>query len=163
MLAESSLIWIGTNDNGLNVYNTVTDHFSYYKHKENDPESLSGNNIKALLRLSSGNMAIGSHDGGLCILQKNNRFKRVNISSDQTANSNVYSLFQDENNILWVGTLNGLFLYDFKSESGESVSTLIKTKVLDDKQIMTLYSDSKKRLWIGTDNGLYIYPSSLRK
>ena len=157
MLAESSLIWIGTNDNGLNVYNTVTDHFSYYKHKENDPESLSGNNIKALLRLSNGNMAIGSHDGGLCILQKNNRFKRINISSDQTANSNVYSLFQDENNILWVGTLNGLFLYDFKSESGQSVSTLIKTKVLDDKQIMTLYSDSKKRLWIGTDNGLYIY------
>lgn len=44
-----------------------------------------------------------------------------------------------------------------KAESGQSVSTLIKTKVLDDKQIMTLYSDSKKRLWIGTDNGLYIY------
>lgn len=158
MLAESSYVWIGTNDNGLNRYDPENDRFVYYKHEENDPESISGNNIKALLRLSDGTLAIGTHDGGLCFMrEKAGRFSRLHISSDPVSDNGVYSLLQDENDILWIGTLNGLYLYDFKEKKSRPFTVSTGADRLKDRQILELYSDSRKRIWVGTDNGLYIY------
>ena len=53
-----SLLWIGTQRSGLNVYDYVNDKFISYVHEENNPDGLITNDITDL---------IPSHDGNIWI------------------------------------------------------------------------------------------------
>lgn len=151
-------IWIGTNENGLNYFNRSTNLFSYYKHQPSNPSSIPANNVKALLFNNDNTMWVGTHGGGLSLFNESSgRFLRVNVSNSPTSNDLVYALAKDRQGRLWVGTLDGLFIYDHKS--GRSTQ-LIKDKhgmALANPHVVALYVDSRERIWIGTDNGVSLY------
>jgi signal transduction histidine kinase/ligand-binding sensor domain-containing protein/DNA-binding response OmpR family regulator len=106
-------LWIGTEGGGINFLNRKTGLFNYYKHNENDPNSLSTDNVKSMIQTKSGNFWIGTHDGGLNFLnpkQKPFKFKKyVSIAGDNKSLSNnrIISLFEDYKNNIWIGTSGG--------------------------------------------------------
>ena len=109
----SKNLWIGTEGGGINFLNIKTGKFTYYTHNEDNPKSISTNNVKALLRTSEGNFWIGTHDGGLNFLNPTKtpfNFKKFNNDSNDSlsiSNDRIISLFEDVNKHIWVGTSGG--------------------------------------------------------
>lgn len=106
-------LWIGTEGGGINFLNRKTGLFNYYKHNNNDPNSLSTDNVKSIIQTKSGNFWIGTHDGGLNFLNPNQRpfkFKKyTSIAGDNStlSNNRIISLFEDYKNNIWIGTSGG--------------------------------------------------------
>ncbi len=68
----------------------------------------------------------------------------------------VFALEMDKNNMLWIGTENGLIQYNSKEfkyyqfDPHDSLS-------LSDNSVRSLFYDSQQNLWVGTRNGLNRY------
>ncbi len=49
LLDRNGILWIGTEEHGLDSYNIKTKTFTHYTHDPNNPNSLGENSIKSLL------------------------------------------------------------------------------------------------------------------
>ncbi len=76
-------------------------------------------------------------------------FSRLNTSSGLTGN-NAQSITIDKNGFLWIGTNDGLNVYD-----GYSVTSFVKEKYpeMASDVVLHLVNDSHNRTWIGTYAG----------
>ncbi len=78
------------------------------------------------------------------------RFKQI-TKEEGLSNNRVYSLIQDRNGFLWIGTLDGLNRYDgyefkvFKNEPDN-------LKSISNNRAMKLFEDSKGNIWIAGKN-----------
>lgn len=150
---DDGKILIGTNDKGINLYDPATGNFRYFT-REN--KSIVSNNIKVFLKSKkNNNVYIGSHGGGLLLLDINNgKSTPVPVPYE-----NVYALTYDNQNNIWIGTLNGLFRYN---ESSKELFQ-INTSELSSEQTLFLKLDSKNRLWIGGERSLGVYDLNINK
>src|SRR5262245_34747829 len=84
--------------------------------------------------------------------QEEMSLSRVGTEAGLSHNS-VYSLLQDRQGFLWVGTVDGLNRYDgytfltYRHDPSDSRS-------LSNPVVRCLLEDSRGELWVGTDNGL---------
>ena len=159
MAADGDILWIGTNEGGLNKMNLTTGENLQMRHREGDPTSLSGNNVKAVLRLADGMLAVGSHDGGLCTGSGDGRFRRIRFASESGREPGVYALAErTDAPELWIGTLSGLYRYDLKQRLTLTAADSLRGEAgLQGRKIFALNADSRQRLWLGTDRGLYLF------
>jgi signal transduction histidine kinase/ligand-binding sensor domain-containing protein/DNA-binding response OmpR family regulator len=116
---QGPYLWVGTEGGGINLYNKKSNSFSYYTHDPTDPNSLSSNNVKSILKDSQGNLWVGTHDDGVNFLNPNKRpfqFKKIkakNTSTLDLSNYRILSLFEDRDGKIWIGTLTGgIMVYD---------------------------------------------------
>ncbi|MCG3120025.1 MAG: Adaptive-response sensory-kinase SasA [bacterium] len=149
-------LWFGTWD-GLNKYNGYD--FTIYKHKAQEPNSLSDDNISAIYEDRAGVLWIGTLEGGL------NKFDReqeqfthfVHDPKDpySLSHNRVVTIAEDHTGTLWIGTRGGLNRFDratgrfthFVNEPNNSTS-------LSHNHVTSIYADStRKILWIGTYGG----------
>ncbi|MBK7993817.1 MAG: response regulator [Blastocatellia bacterium] len=96
-------LWIGTNGNGI---------FSYQDNNLRQftiAEGLSSNNITVITEDKKGNLWIGTSNEGL---SRFNGQGFTNFSEDIGLNKQVFSLYCDENNVLWIGTAKGLARFE---------------------------------------------------
>ncbi|MGB5893505.1 MAG: two-component regulator propeller domain-containing protein, partial [Ignavibacteriaceae bacterium] len=180
-------LWIGTYG-GLNKLNSEyissinknksPPPFISYKHHSEDPNSLSDNRVYSILEDKSGNLWIGTLDGGLNRLlpgsiNGNKKSSPIfqhyrHIIDDHTSLSadRVFSIYEDSRGTVWIGTwgggLNKLQLTDNLSESVNTISdaTFIHYKndpdnsnSLSDNGVLSIYEDYSGNLWIGTYGG----------
>jgi len=160
-----SELWIGTNDNGLNLYNQNTKKFTYYTANANSSNAILSNNIKAVL--VDGNFVyIGSHGGGLARLdKKTNNIRNFTVKNSGIGSDNVYSFSKDSHGNIWIGTLNGLIIYDPRNETFMPFKRFLSGKMkineyldmISKYHIYALFHDSNGQMWIGTENGVYTY------
>ncbi len=158
--------WIGSNDKGVNYWNKNTNTISYYSNSENNPNSLSSNNIKAIAFDDNGNILIGTHNGGLNLLNPNSgtvqRFRHDENNPASIAGDLVYSLLKDSKGRIWVGTRPGLDQYHPETKTFTHIHLDKAGKRPTSDDITYLFEDSKKRIWIGTTNGVTLfYPDAL--
>ncbi|MFH1197854.1 MAG: two-component regulator propeller domain-containing protein [bacterium] len=127
-MAEDSLgqLWIGTSDGGLNKlisdYSFAADgsiippKFKRYKHDTTNSNSLSNNDVRALLVNKTGVLWIGTLGNGISrLVQGNNGGEDIFIHYDQKnglANDVVRGLLEDSQGNLWIGTARGLSRFD---------------------------------------------------
>lgn len=87
--------------------------------------------------------------------QDNIRFVQLTIQQGLPQN-HVFSILQDHKGFMWIGTRNGLCLYD-----GYRIKTYSHhpedTTSLNHDCVKQIYEDSGKRLWIATDQGICLY------
>ena len=106
-------LWVATEGGGINFLNKKTGLFSYYTHDDNNPNSLSANNVKSMIRTRDGNFWIGTHEGGLNFLNtkklpfKFRKYKNKIGDSTSLSNNRVISLLEDCHNNIWIGTSGG--------------------------------------------------------
>jgi PAS domain S-box-containing protein len=92
--------------------------------------------------------------------QKKDGFTKVEckIKSEGSTPQKIRVLYEDKNNIFWIGTEAGLYKFNLEKEKFIQDTTIsTKTKTLMKKQITSINRDSEGRLWVGTlEDGLYI-------
>ncbi|HDL18134.1 MAG TPA: response regulator [Bacteroidetes bacterium] len=161
--------WLATQD-GLNQFrlNPVGDdkiRFTNFKHNDGDPKSLSSNLVRVVYTDYDDNLWIGTVNGL-------NRIPRVSLQGKQKdgvafthyfhdknnqhslSNNYIYSITQDQNGNIWIGTIEGLNRFD--AATGKFTRYLSDAKdpfSLNSNAILSLYFDHLGTLWVGTPNG----------
>lgn len=84
------------------------------------------------------------------ITQRNNN-KKINLVIY------AFEILQDEDNLLWIATQNGLVVYNPETDLFDGFSDKSENeKILSNDQIASLMLDEKGYLWVGTEqNGLF--------
>ena len=114
---DKNTFWIGTEGGGINIFNKKENSFTFIKNNPKNANSISSNNVKALLKDSFGHIWVGTHGGGLnkIIIDKSStNFIRYKALVD----NKITTIFEDANKNIWIGTNEGgLNLYDRASNT----------------------------------------------
>ena len=155
-LHESSdgTIWIGTNGGGLCYLDRSKD--SIYNYKAKDPSQL-GPAIIAIRGDKEGNVWITSY-GGLYIINPVREelvTGKFGLLRKAVAGMIVTYFLQDKRERLWIGTNNGIYLYEpskntvahFQHHENDESS-------LPDNAVNRIVEDRNGNIWVATNNGL---------
>ena len=137
----------------------VTDKLEFYELLPNgnliDLYSLSTNplfsgiSVFKTIRLKDGGFAIGTVGRGLMLIDKNGNLMKIIDKSQGIINNTILSLYEDSNNILWLGLDNGISLINSESAF----------KIYNDSDgiLGTVYASKfyKGILYVGTNQGLF--------
>lgn len=200
-------LWIGTKNDGLNVFDYNTDTFTTFKHEDNHPHSIATNDITYLAPAADGNIwittywkgveylntetgsfthyntktvkgmpddqlwcvkdlgngiiIVGHVHTGLTIIDTHNHtahnYRHSPTENNSIASDEVNSIFEDRNGTIWVGTSNGIDIFDHVNQKFIHVAQqeLQNHKIYDIQQ----FSDGK--IWAATEmNGVIIIDSN---
>ena len=140
-------IWIGTYGGGLNQFDPQKSKFTLY--------DIGINFISALWYSRAGNLWIGSYGEGLgkYNLTTGNfeLYKNLDEDSSSINSDRIYSIFQDSDDIIWIGTANGLNKYHPQQNH---FSQYTEADGLPNNVIYTILEDGEKNLWLSTNRGL---------
>ena len=136
-------LWIGTNE-GLISYKEGI----FTRHSEH--ESLATQSIRAIAEDESGRLWIGSLDGGLYRCETGNCSSFAHPETLDTYSIHTL-LHSDHDNTLWIGTEQGLFSLETRSDHVE-----MEYHGLANQHILSLYQDAENNIWIGTRENLFV-------
>lgn len=151
------ILWVGTSEGALSKYDQDKDEFFNFNHNANNSEGLNST-VHAICDDFLGNIWIASF-GRLHVYNSlKNRLKKFHDTalfsrSTYNPNSNILSLYEDKKKRMWVGTNEGLLLYDrkkdtFKKVFGNGVTPSGRSPV------RTINEDHAGNIWIGTNDGI---------
>jgi signal transduction histidine kinase/ligand-binding sensor domain-containing protein/DNA-binding response OmpR family regulator len=153
-------IWIGTDGDGLNLFNRETGNFKHFKAGSNNTFGLSSNVILSLFVDSDNQLWIGTYNGGLCKYNKKSNqievFHNEATATGSLSSKNISAIEEDDDGNLFLLTIsNGLNILNKKT--GEIKQ--IHSDVTDDFKLShnggtCLLKDSDGNIWVGTYWGL---------
>jgi ligand-binding sensor domain-containing protein len=150
-------VWFGTQAEGVCRYDGKS--LTWFKEK-----GLSGPAVLALFEDSMGNLWFGNNGAGLFRYDGktlanfteerglNNTDFRASGKSGLGTLARVYSINEDNNRNIWVGTVDGgVWKYD-----GNNLTNYTNKDGLTSNAVNTIYKDKTGELWFGTDcNGIF--------
>ncbi|MCF6438198.1 ATP-binding protein [Pseudoalteromonas luteoviolacea] len=162
-------IWIGTFSDGVTVFDPKTLLFNHFKHIPSNQESLSNNNIRALVGNGEGDIFVGSNQGLNYIHGLSGtvtRVEKVRGCEAPFKTSRIRSLLLDEKRFLWVGTTSGLCRISLPLDSSNWSSQLqgVTYKEFNGHNVFRLFQASDGNVWVGTtDHGAARISQALSK
>ncbi|MFS4493433.1 two-component regulator propeller domain-containing protein [Maribacter sp. 2308TA10-17] len=149
--SSNKKIWVCTDIN-IDVYDPETEIFSHYSYPRNlSPSKMKNNNV-ILFEDSEKRIWLG-YDNGLAYFDKTiNSFveHRMPDGSKPIA-GNVRTMYEDENQNLWIGTYEGLFLLHRKNDKVYNYKHNVTIpNSLSQNSVYDIMADSRGDLWIGT-------------
>ncbi|WP_298537501.1 hybrid sensor histidine kinase/response regulator transcription factor [uncultured Algibacter sp.] len=159
---SNGTLWIGTEGGGLNMltknkddstysefvnYTTLTKPFTIIEVERNNKKILliGGGDIPGVYQLD---------------ITDPNKIKESNIKSFYKISGNVFSLLEDSNKNLWVGTYNrgiSRWLYDESTNDYKKdilAHDITDTLSVSNNIIRNIFEDSKGNIWFATGKGL---------
>jgi len=138
-------LWVGT-DAGIAEYIGT-----FWKTFSSTNSCLNSDTIRALVTDREGHLFVG-FDSGVAIWRDSD----CTILPVYAGNGNIISLgvsYLDNQEIIWAGTLSGLFAYNL-STGGMEATPISMT-------INTIISDSSNTVWVGTaGSGIFVYQNN---
>ena len=148
-------LWIGTKGGGLNLYDYQKNYFKSFAHNDSIANSVSSDWITALL-MDEDKIWVGT-DNGLNLFDiKKQTFKTIPIGS-KAEERNILSLYKDKSGIIWVGTFNGFFAFNPKTNKAKlfkDVDAYGDPKVKFSERVYAFLEDNENNFWVGTDAAL---------
>jgi len=159
-------IWIGSNGDGLYIYDKSTAHVSHYNENLSPPHNVCGNSIDRISMDNSGNIWVATHGGGVSVHKPfTNSFSYIS-KKYQTGNLsyNIISCFeQDSRGTLWIGTDGGGFSKRLTT-SNCSFLSYDKANGLSSNAVLAISEIGPNQLAIATWNGgLNVFNTSTEK
>ncbi len=158
---KSNRLWVGTS-NGVNIENMDDGTYQYLVHDPENPNSIAGNEVRALLYSEQNNcMWLGLYGTGLdCYDLATGEIRHFAPNPRQNSLTDVYvnDLLEEEDGSVWIATARGL--NKLNPETNEFVvfnHIPEDTNTLSNSIIISLFEDMEGRMWVGTDNGLNLY------
>lgn len=145
IIADSSGIWLGTQDNGLIYVDPKT------KAEKRFTQGALSKNIRSIFKDSHGDIWIGYRAGLDKFETRRNTFIHYykGNSSIEQANDRFFSIAEDPvDRSVWFGTFNTILKYNRKADAFEKQ---VLTPYFNHSNAVCLFFDSKNNLWIGTE------------
>lgn len=155
-------LWIGTENGGLNILDLIdfdrnNCNFHYFTHNPNDNSSTSNNSIHTIYMDNQNTIWLGVYDGGLNYYNELSQkfiYVKQNPNSNNSLNNNHINVIYEEDNKLWIGTEEGLNIWDKKSDTYTHYThDYTDAYSIGSNAIWAIYRDSRGSMWIGTWGG----------
>jgi len=162
LIDRSENLWIGTLQ-GISKTDLKKKKFSIYRNS-NSPNSLNllGNVIASIYQDDEGILWVGNWGQGLNrINRKTNQvehFSSQMTGNHRISNDFIHVIFEDNEHHIWLGTRNGILIYDKSKNQFVPWMEYFKNPALPDfrnVRISMIIQDKSFNYWIGTQNGLY--------
>lgn len=153
-------LWIATNQ-GLNRYAPSSDSWTAYRSDPQQVGSLPSDRLISLYIDGQDRLWIGGFTAlamlplGRGEVPESDQFtayRHTPTDPRSLSNGPIISLLEDYQQRFWIGTSDGLDLFD--RETGKSVAKFGPESGLSSAVILSLLEDQKGRLWMGHSNGL---------
>lgn len=163
-------IYAGT-DNGMFIYNKVSNHISHALHDSRSARSIANNIVWAVFNDRWGNLWAGT-DQGVSAIQRRPFYTYTPLSDiTHTGDGNcLHLIFRSTDNMLWLGGTNGLIAYSathgFLPDMGADIAWYRQTSTthyMSHNRVRRVYSDGEGRVLVCTDHGLNIYNPKTRQ
>lgn len=157
-------IYAGT-DNGMFIYNKVTNNVRHALHDSRSARSIANNIVWAVYNDRWGNLWAGT-DQGVSQIQHHPFYTYIPLSDiTHTGDGNcLHLIFRSTDNMLWLGGTNGLIAYSathgFLPDKGADMAWYRQTSTthyMSHNRVRRVYSDREGRVLVCTDHGLNIY------
>lgn len=150
-------IWIGTGS-GLYVYSPKGKLLKTFFKDRNNSQELKSDAISFLFKDSSNNIWVGTFYEGLAKYNYDDdtfhNFPCAMLNDTSLSGYNVTAIAEDKQNNLWIGTSQGLSVYDpAKKTFKHFIHNPESENSLPSNSILSLDFDSEMNLWIGTYGG----------
>ena len=160
--SQAGVLWVGTFGGGLNKHDRDTEQFVHYQNDPDDPHSLSSDAVWSIYQDGEGVLWIGTNGDGLnrLVLSEAEGLDRasapgagaeqfIHYQNDpddphSLSHNIVWSVYQDREGVLWVGTNAGLDRFDPETERFVHYPTL---------PVLSMCQDREGTLWVGTLGG----------
>jgi signal transduction histidine kinase/ligand-binding sensor domain-containing protein len=154
-LDRNQKLWIGTEKQGVLVYDLIAEKFIHYFPPSQTPFFNKITQIHQdrdglvwILTKASGVVVYSPSEGKMMHLTKD-PFSVQSISSD-----NCFSITEDRQGIIWIGATGDLNKYDRKQIKFTHINHNPLSKLsLTDNMVRGVFEDSRGKIWIGTDGG----------
>lgn len=151
-------LWLGTEDDGLYLFDPLRRSFTRYGHSDKEAASLGNNMIKCMLMDHKGQLWAGSINGGLNLLHEpagnfyHYAYEPGNGSS--LSQRTISALYEDRQGNLWVGThRGGINIYSPGIEKFNLYRQEPIPGSLSYNDVKTFCEDRSGNIWVGTDGG----------
>ncbi len=159
--AQAGVLWICTLGGGVCKFDLVVKTFKSYRHKPDNPNSLSGDDVVAIFADDEGRLWLGTFDEGLNIFdietETFTHFRNEPGNPASLSDNTVVSIYEDRSGLLWFGTeINGINTLDCRATRNFSHYAQLPNdpNSLKGKRVMTVCEYQEDILFIGTDEGL---------
>jgi ligand-binding sensor domain-containing protein/serine phosphatase RsbU (regulator of sigma subunit) len=142
-------IWLGTQENGVNVYFNSLNKFPLY----NNYNGIENDFVYSIYQLNNKSILVGTENGLYTLKTQNENTINYNKQLSKYKINTVLSLFEDKSNNIWIGSYGqGILIYNPK--------TKFEKKLLADKNlggtVMKIVQASNDVIWVATyRDGLY--------
>jgi len=163
LVDNSGTLWAGTQGGGVNRYDYEKDIFIRYQHDPQDSKSLSHDNIFHIYQDSYGSIWIATWGGGLDRIIPDpeqgltDKLEFIHYTYNENnkqslADNRVSSLYEDNTGRLWIGTRNGVSVFDLKNNkfTGRYLHNPNNSNSLSDNNVTKITGDKNGNIWIGT-------------
>lgn len=139
------------NQTNLFKYDTINKEFIDLKWENNNSAPY------ALLENDENSLLVGTQGSGINIYNKNTNVCKPFFKKHQKlSNNHILKLFRDGHDILWIGTLDGLYYFDKKNDSLVKIQNPdLQQGMEENESIFEIKPFNENQLWIGTNTGLY--------
>jgi ligand-binding sensor domain-containing protein/signal transduction histidine kinase len=162
IIDRSENLWIGTLQ-GISKTDLKKKKFTLYR-RSNSPNSLDllGNVIASLYKDENSILWVGNWGQGLNLVNRNTNqvehFSTQQAGNHRIPNDFVHVIFKDSDRHIWLGTRNGVLIYDKPSNKFVPYYEYFinpELPSLNNVRIYMIIQDRLSNYWIGTQNGLY--------
>ncbi len=152
---RDGMLWIATQNSGVNRFDPHTETFSHYRHDPANPNSLGGDAIFSIFQDRTGNFWFGGAGfSGLTrfdpIRQIFTRYYSEPDSPDGLQRGGISEILEDADGHLWFATDHHLSRFD--PDTGQFTHY---SPSPDERWLTAIYQDSDGLLWVGGTSGLH--------
>lgn len=157
-----SKIWLGTEGDGLFLYNLSTEEFFNFRNNTDDDKALCSNYIRSLAFDSQGKLWVGTFNGLSILEPGSGAFKsyyHTPYDHESLSQNSVRAMCLDAQGGMWLGTFyGGLNYYHPLKNRFEHITQEPYRNRLNDRIVSSIVEDDSGNIWIGTnDNGVDKY------
>lgn len=167
---RSNILWVGTLD-GLFKVDLKKKKFRLYRKPDcrntmlkNCRPDFSGNNVRSIFVDEQNRIWFGTRHNGLNIFNREDGTveyqKFRNQSTERQQANHIQVLYKDRHDTLWIGTNNGVFIFNPKNKQFEQFFAKKNPEFdvyFEFNRVNTILHDTDNRLWFGTKFGLLRY------
>ncbi len=154
-------IWIGTENNGLFIYDQAKEHIRHLKYSLTRPNSISGNSIWSLLTAKNGVIWMAPFKNGLSFYDPEYiKFRHISTNpfdANSLNNRLVNGLVEDTQGNIWIGTDGGgLNFWNRSNDTFEHFS--LENSNFGSNVVLSLLQTKEDELWAGSwEKGITIF------
>ena len=159
---KTGIVWIGTNNDGLNRYDPETGKFKLFTYDINDTTSISNKGIVSICQDKYGFLWFGTWWGLNRYDKTTNKFKRYTynpLNPNGLKSNLIWDLYSDTKGMIWIATDGGgvseLDPMTFKFTDFTNDST--NKNYISNNRVFTIFESSDGLMWFGTIDGLNCY------